>query len=219
MDTTRWLAVSDALAKVRQPMDALTLADRKRISGWITDGRVKLRFLEAVTFIPDQVSDSEPIVMHPDGNGVVPLGAAVAVWDLPLKKSVAYLEIAEESDIQMLRDYGVLDPQADWWTTGEIRLPPSHNGHGPRATFYGVQLNEDELDRCMAVAGIAVTGAVRLMSNDDVEDWCASWLASGKKGGVNSAWDDFKALPASAGLSRDDVLKPAYIKAKARISP
>ncbi|MEO6092898.1 MAG: hypothetical protein ABIT04_11695 [Novosphingobium sp.] len=53
----------------------------------------------------------------------------------------------------------------------------------------------------------------RLKTDDEVVDWCRSWINEGK-GGMDKAWDTFKHLPDSKGLSRDDVFRPAWKQAR-----
>lgn len=50
----------------------------------------------------------------------------------------------------------------------------------------------------------------------DVEDWCRRWIESGNGNGMDAAWNEFHADPAHAGLSRDDVFRPAWKTAKWR---
>lgn len=56
-------------------------------------------------------------------------------------------------------------------------------------------------------------GAPR-MREEDVMLWCENWRKSGKGNGMDKAWRDFHADPSHAGLSRDDVFRPAWRKTK-----
>ena len=46
-------------------------------------------------------------------------------------------------------------------------------------------------------------------------NWCRSWIVEGKGTGMDLAWDAFKVEPGHAGLSRDNVFRPAWKEAKA----
>jgi hypothetical protein len=51
-------------------------------------------------------------------------------------------------------------------------------------------------------------------SHDEIVEWCRAWIAAGKGSGMDKAWPYFKADPVHAGLSRDDVFRPAWQEAK-----
>ena len=53
-------------------------------------------------------------------------------------------------------------------------------------------------------------------SHEEVVDWCQHWIASGRGNGMDKAWASFSAAPEHAGLSRDDVFRPAWKQAKVR---
>jgi hypothetical protein len=49
---------------------------------------------------------------------------------------------------------------------------------------------------------------------ESVVAWCESWLSSGAGNGMDKAWEAFQAIPDHAGLSRDNVFRPAWNAAK-----
>jgi hypothetical protein len=51
-------------------------------------------------------------------------------------------------------------------------------------------------------------------SHDDVVVWCERWIESGQGNGMDKAWEGFSSAPEHAGLSRDDVFRPAWKEAK-----
>lgn len=56
-------------------------------------------------------------------------------------------------------------------------------------------------------------GAPR-MSFEDVVQWCRDWRTTQRKGSMDDAWNAFKADPRHAGITRDDVFRPAWRDAK-----
>lgn len=59
------------------------------------------------------------------------------------------------------------------------------------------------------------------MAGDEIMEWCREWLAGGHGNtkpwnGEGKAWDAFKVLLRSQGLSRDDVFRPAFREVKTK---
>lgn len=66
------------------------------------------------------------------------------------------------------------------------------------------------------------TPALVPMSDDEIEIWCREWLAGGhgnakRHSGTDKAWIAFKDIPRARQLSRDDVFRPAFKRAKINI--
>ena len=76
-----------------------------------------------------------------------------------------------------------------------------------------VLLSRIAFDAWRATVPIQKPERLRL-SHSEVVGWCKRWIESGNGNGMDKAWDDFKSDPTHAGLSRDDVFRPAWRTAK-----
>lgn len=79
---------------------------------------------------------------------------------------------------------------------------------GPMDGWHDVEVARSDLQAAFP------PGAGWRPSNDYLLKWCTDWLSRGTSSGENKAWPDFRDAPGHAGLSREDVFRPAFRAAK-----
>lgn len=99
------------------------------------------------------------------------------------------------------------------------------NGFAYRSTTEGyewrVEANSRDFYDQVEVDRAALTGqfpppSLELMTDQEVLQWCRDWISSGKGNGMDKAWLAFKILPRALGLSRDEVFRRLWKKAKTK---
>lgn len=171
----------------------------------------------------EQLSAAWQSIREEAGNGAVILrGRYTSLYSLV----DAHLAADQDLNINLLRTFTQFDVSTGGIRRQPIKSPdvlwPNHSSSferefeafadGDRAAD-GYLLVEVERESLVKKFAPIWTPAVNERYSNAVQ-WCRDWIESGNGNGMDPAWAAFKAEPNHAGLSRDNVFRPAWKEAK-----